>query len=671
MKRCPECGRDYNDDSLSFCLDDGSELLFGPGSPSEPQTAILRDAEAPSEAATRQIGPRSGESPSTDETIDIRQTISAADLFSSGVKRHKLITAGLVIATLVVISGFGYGVYRFLSGPDANPAMLSAGPIDTQRLTGDGKTYDAAISRDGKFLVYSKLEGDEMSLWIKQIRTNSNVQVLEPGVFERLWGLAFTPDSEFVYFNGGGQFFGPSTVYRIPTLGGKHEKVLSNGHFVQFSPDGKNISFVRTDQVTSESGVYMAGPDGSNEQKVVSLAGERFLGTATSFSPDGKTLAVVVGDDTILPDPDEGIVLISLQDGRLTEIGRKWAMVSDVAWHPSGDSIIAVASDVDFVPGQVWEVAVPSGESRRVTNNTNGYRNVSITADGTSIVTMERYARSAVWVSPDLDPNNAKRIMPESGDTWGFSWTPDGRIVYVSDQSGDTEVWAMNADGSGAKQLTNDRIFKSVPVVSPDGRYIVYVSAEGGGELVRIDINGGNRVVIVNKIAPDNPDISRDGRTVIFSAWEKGKIAIFRTDIDGSPPVRITPFTADEPKYSLDGSYFACFALNEKTQHWDRVAILPAEGGEPISYIEMPAETSLGRGPAWTPDGKGIVVIVSPGDFQHLYLLPLDGGAPKQLTDFGSNGVARRNYSLDGKQIAIVRGEGFSNAIMISGFRQK
>ena len=50
MKRCPECGRDYNDDSMSFCLDDGSGLLFGPGSGpaslDEPATAILSERGA-------------------------------------------------------------------------------------------------------------------------------------------------------------------------------------------------------------------------------------------------------------------------------------------------------------------------------------------------------------------------------------------------------------------------------------------------------------------------------------------------------------------------------------------------------------------------------------------------------------------------------------------------
>ncbi|MBK8305462.1 MAG: hypothetical protein IPK98_19610 [Chloracidobacterium sp.] len=68
----------------------------------------------------------------------------------------------------------------------------------------------------------------------------------------------------------------------------------------------------------------------------------------------------------------------------------------------------------------------------RLTNNLSGYGSLSITADGKAIVTGERYSRSAVWVSPDLKPENTKQIMPNTGDTWGFPWTADGRIVYVS-----------------------------------------------------------------------------------------------------------------------------------------------------------------------------------------------------------------------------------------------
>ena len=46
MKRCPECRRDYYDDTLSFCLDDGMRLLEGPASTDEPATAILSEPPA-------------------------------------------------------------------------------------------------------------------------------------------------------------------------------------------------------------------------------------------------------------------------------------------------------------------------------------------------------------------------------------------------------------------------------------------------------------------------------------------------------------------------------------------------------------------------------------------------------------------------------------------------
>src|SRR5437763_771496 len=62
MKRCPQCGREY-DLTMSFCLDDGSELLYGPalseplaseeGQHDEPPTAVLYDAKGSSPAATR------------------------------------------------------------------------------------------------------------------------------------------------------------------------------------------------------------------------------------------------------------------------------------------------------------------------------------------------------------------------------------------------------------------------------------------------------------------------------------------------------------------------------------------------------------------------------------------------------------------------------------------
>jgi TolB-like protein/Tfp pilus assembly protein PilF len=104
MKRCPECGRDYNDDSLSFCLDDGSELLFGPKSFDEPQTAIFHDTDAPSEARTRaHIHTTAAEQSNTGETSE-RQSLSA----------HRA-AKPLIGAVVVFVLLGGFVTYRYFS----------------------------------------------------------------------------------------------------------------------------------------------------------------------------------------------------------------------------------------------------------------------------------------------------------------------------------------------------------------------------------------------------------------------------------------------------------------------------------------------------------------------------------------------------------------------------
>ena len=88
-----------------------------------------------------------------------------------------------------------------------------------------------------------------------------------------------------------------------------------------------------------------------------------------------------------------------------------------------------------------------------------------------------------------------------------------------------------------------------------------------------------------------------------------------------------------------------------------------------IKIFEAPPNTSIGRGPIWTPDDRGITLVLAQGERQNLWLQPVDGGQGKAMTNFDVPGVARRDYSRDGKRIALVRAEGIGNAIMITSFR--
>jgi Tol biopolymer transport system component len=655
MKRCPECRRDYFDDTLLYCLDDGTALLEGPAS-FEPRTEII---------------PWESQRGETIHTAETRVYASSPSSNLPSSSRTPFIAAAL--GGVLLLAAVGYGVYRLASGAsDPGGSQRSSANMQVQRLTGDGKTRGAVISPDGKLLAYIRTEGSERSIWIKQIATDTALQLAKPGELDRFESLTFSPDGVFLYFNAEPTTEDPPSIYRVSTLGGTPTKVIENALVIKFSPDGKQVSYGRFDISKNEASFFVANPDGSGERKVASRAGTPFFNPDHTWSPDGKLIAAVGGDDTLPPAPGMSIVLIHVSGGAepVEMAGKRWGTLSEIAWHPSGDSILIAAAETTATQSQIWEVAYPSGEVRRLTNNLNGHNAVSVTADGKAIVTGEIYSRSALWVSPDLKPENAKPIMQASADTWGFGWTPDNRIVFSSDRSGDPEIWIIDADGANARALTNDRVFKQTPVVSPDGRYIVYSSAANGGTLERIDINGGNRTPLTDaKIGADNADISLDGKWVLFSGWTGGQSRIMKVPLSGGESQIVTEYQAMEPRYSRDGTRFACFMPNETTRVWTRLAIVPAEGGPPIKVFDAPPNTSLTRGPVWTPDDRGIVVIINEGEKQNLWLLPVDGTPGKRMTDFEVPGIARREYSRDGKRIAVMRSEGIGNAIMITNFR--
>ena len=157
MKRCPECRRDYYDDSLLYCLDDGNALLEGPASGSkppalaggqfgdEPQTAILHSTASPGEAPTRaQIN-------TTDQTAILQTGAEAepqkplagsAEKHSVSARRAKPL-AVVIVAAIVLISGFF--VYRYIAATKqiesiaVMPFVNESGNADVEYLS-DGMT---------------------------------------------------------------------------------------------------------------------------------------------------------------------------------------------------------------------------------------------------------------------------------------------------------------------------------------------------------------------------------------------------------------------------------------------------------------------------------------------------------------------------------------------------
>jgi len=121
MKRCPECKRDYYDDTLLYCLDDGVQLLEGPASMDEPQTAILPNAGITDESPTRTLDPAEAEA--TKPYVD-KPGRSALETAS----RKATIIAGVVGVLLVSALGFG-GYWFYGRGPSKQIESIAVMPF--------------------------------------------------------------------------------------------------------------------------------------------------------------------------------------------------------------------------------------------------------------------------------------------------------------------------------------------------------------------------------------------------------------------------------------------------------------------------------------------------------------------------------------------------------------
>jgi len=605
--------------------------------------------------------------------VAVTHATSSAEYVAGEIKRHKsaAVTAVVVVlvAAVIGLSVIGFGIYKYVVQRDTARATkrLVSSYMKITRLTTNGKTENAAISPDGKTVVYVLREGGQRSLWIRQVATNSNVQIVAAAEIS-IGRQTFSPDGNYVYYQAQDKENPTGALYQVPSLGGSPRKILANiGSPITFSPDGSRIAFVRNDNAASgEDQLIMANADGSNEQKLAARKGDRFFSYGgPSWSPDGKVIAASVG--TYTGGFHYTIAVVDVQTGEQREITpKKFTDTGRVSWLADGTGILVNAQEQGANQEQIWLVSYPGGDTRPITHDLSDYGGTSLTADSRSLVTVQFDITSNVWIAPANDITHGKQITSAKldGDR-GVKWTPDGRVIYNSLASGNVDLWIMNADGTNQKQLTTDPQPDNSPTISPDGRYIVFNSLRGSlPSIWRMNIDGSNLKQLTTQ-EDYALDVTPDGRWVVFTSWRSGRQTLWRVGIDGGEPVQISDLFITNAAISPDGKSLACW--DEKPNSPRRLIILPLEGGAPTKTFDMPP--TAGGHPEWAPDGKSITIYDGRSGTSNLWLLPLDGGAMKQLTDFNPDGLFARSTSPDGKFMALARGTITSDVILISDFR--
>src|SRR5204862_5940791 len=136
----------------------------------------------------------------------------------------------------------------------------------------------------------------------------------------------------------------------------------------------------------------------------------------------------------------------------------------------------------------------PDGEERRLTNDLNDYKEISVTADGRTIVAQKRESISQLWLAPIDDFNQGRVLATTTGLAYHYlSWTPDNHLVFDVEDGGTIDIWKVVTDGNGRERLTYQQGQNREPSVTPDGRYVVFVSTRSGSSQIwRMDAYGNN-----------------------------------------------------------------------------------------------------------------------------------------------------------------------------------
>lgn len=611
----------------------------------------------------RQVSAAGAESAvSVPAVVQPAHTTSSSTVVAAA-RQHKLSIGVTSVIAIVLVAAATYGVYAFLSRTRPTPFQN----FSVNKITETGKASLVAISPDGKYILSVMDDRGQQSLWLRNVPTNSNTQVMPPESVQYL-GVRFSPDGNYLYFVRGEPGQALKFLYRAPVLGGTPQKLVTDVDTnISFSPDGRSLAYsvMNNPELGKFRLVAYSLETGEGNTLVAGNLNQALNDPA--WSPDGKTIMCVILQQG---DALSSLVAIDSITGKQNLIFEsKDGFLSAPVWLPDGGGLLALYRGIgtNFNRRQIVEISYRDRKAHAVTHDINDYSDISLSANGQMVATVLNQDHFDLFVAPASDLSNGQaQQLTSRAAVASFAWTPAGQMILEQRNAlnllhPDTEnespltslqqdgwvflpsscangryvvlsigghggaktrtVWRMEAGGGNFKQLSDGKN-DLYPVCSSDGKWVYYSDISSGGKLNRVSIDGGKSEKLTELPVFNSFDISPDGKLVAF-----------------------TTFLPSSTKKLL--------------------ALLPVDSPQNTKLLDLQRPTPNGGVVRFTHDGKAVVYPFRERDVDNLWLQPFDGSPGKQITNFKSEQITDFHWSFDGSKLGLVRGHTDSDVVLL------
>jgi Tol biopolymer transport system component/DNA-binding winged helix-turn-helix (wHTH) protein len=566
--------------------------------------------------------------------------------------RSAYLAGGLFVAVLIAAGFYIFG--SRVSRLWTDRLVDRIGVLSAEKLTEVGNVNVASISPDGKMLAYGTTEAGKHIIWLRQLATGKSLQIIPP-TDEAITSISFSHDGE--HLNYVGRRPGEDAYLNtIPILGGQPVRLVSGVHGYSFSPDGRSIAFTRFSH--QGSGFNIAAADGSNERTVLEIPPPRYV-ISLSWSPDGKAIAYGLGKMNSR-DNDFELMEVDIQTGEQRPLTQfRWNVIEKVLWLPDNSGILLSGRDAPDINDQMWKVSLPGGEAQQISFDSSSLYLYGASADFKKIVASQSVLDTQVWISSG-GPGSAPQ--PTMAAQFDLAMTPDGRVIFPAKDSVGADLWMMNRDGSGRRQLTQDASIERNPAVSPDGNFLVYVSGNRGRKNIwRMNFAGGSAIQLTHGDGEHYPTFTSDGRYVLYNSIGDG--SVWKVPVEGGEPVKVLGERAMRVSVSPDGKSYAYFGRKDGVR---KLLVRSMENGSLLHAFDATVWIASPPRVLWDKSGRSIIYQSGgSSDVGNLMQQPLDGSPPKQLTDFTSLQIFDYCVSPSG-DFAFVRGVWKFDVVLLS-----